>query len=52
MRINWDDSDVNGYIASRAVSVGGVGALDALTEIDRLMKSSEPGSECGPCCSS
>ncbi|CAJ1383520.1 unnamed protein product [Effrenium voratum] len=52
VRINWDDSDVNGYIASRAVSVGGVGALDALTEIDRLMKSSEPASECGPCCSS
>lgn len=39
IRINWDDSDVPRDLAARSISIGGVGALDTLTQIDEaLMK--------------
>ena len=38
IRINWDDSDVPPHLKARSVSIGQLGALEALSEIDRVMK--------------
>lgn len=37
VRINWDDSDVPDNLAGRSLSIGGIGALDALSQIDSLV---------------
>eukprot|EP00434_Breviolum_minutum_P006536 symbB.v1.2.005769.t1/scaffold289.1/size287290/14 len=38
VRINLDDSDVPEFFSSRSVSIGGMGALEALTQIDQTLK--------------
>ena len=38
IRINWDDSDIPKHLQERSVSIGGMGALDTLTEINRLLE--------------
>lgn len=38
IRINWDDSDVPQHLAPRSISIGGVGALETLTEIDEALR--------------
>lgn len=38
IRINWDDSDVPPHLRVRSVSIGQLGALESLSEIDRVMK--------------
>ncbi|CAE7717629.1 cobB [Symbiodinium sp. CCMP2456] len=37
IRINWDDSDVPAALKARSVSIGGVGALDALSQLDKML---------------
>ena len=37
IRINWDDSDVPHHLGARSVSIGGVGALETLTQIDEVL---------------
>ncbi len=38
VRINLDDSDVPHELSTRSVSIGGMGALEALTQIDQTLK--------------
>mmetsp|Transcript_54407 Transcript_54407/g.129657 ORF Transcript_54407/g.129657 Transcript_54407/m.129657 type:complete len:340 (+) Transcript_54407:95-1114(+) len=38
VRINLDDSDISPALSKRGISVGGFGALDALSRIDALMQ--------------
>jgi len=40
IRINMDDSDIDANVSGNAVSIGGLGALRALSEIDALLGSS------------
>ena len=37
IRINWDDSDVPRGLRERSISIGGIGALDVLTQLDKLL---------------
>ncbi|CAK8996429.1 NAD-dependent protein deacylase (Regulatory protein SIR2 homolog) [Durusdinium trenchii] len=39
IRINWDDSDVGRHLQERSISIGGIGALEALTKINELLES-------------
>lgn len=38
IRINWDDSDVPHHLGARSISIGGVGALETLTQIDEALR--------------